>query len=75
MLPVGNTAHDVEVPDELFPNAATRGKQKEALREYANRLKEKLRNTEGNTLTLAKATQFVKDLPGFEDTLEVQLCD
>ena len=49
-----------------------RGKQKEALTEYANRLKEKLRNIEGNTLTLAKATQFVKELPGFEDTLEVQ---
>ena len=48
------------------------GADKKALRDYANRLKEKLRNIEGNTLTLAKATQFVKEQPGFEDTLEVQ---
>ena len=70
VLAVGGTAHDVELPEELVPNAVRRTKQKQALKEYADELKAKLRDT--GQLTLAKAVQFVKELPGFEDTLDVQ---
>ena len=70
VLPVGHTAHNVNVPDELFPNAARRSKQKEALKDYALELKNELRQV--GELTLIKATQFLQGLAGFEDTLEVQ---
>ena len=70
VLPVGHTAHDVNVPDELFPNAARRSKQKEALKDYATELKNELRQV--GELTLIKATQFLQGLAGFEDSLEVQ---
>ena len=70
VLAVGGTAHDVELPEELFPNAARRTQQKQALKEYADQLKAKLRDT--GQLALANAVQYVKGLAGFVDTLEVQ---
>jgi len=72
VLAVANTAHDVDLPDELFPNAARRSSQKEALKEYADELKQKLRESTDAQLSFAKVAAFLKALPGLEDTMDVQ---
>ena len=70
VLAAPGTSEDVDVPDELFPNAARWGEQKEALKQYADDLKERIRGDEQRSFV--RVVQFLEGRSGLEDTMGVQ---
>ena len=72
VLAVPKNSEEYKLPEELFPNAARRGVQKEALKGYADEIKEKIRGAKDHQLSFARVVQFLKDKPGIDDTMDVQ---
>ena len=72
VLAVPKNSEEYKLPEELFPNAARRGQQKEALKGYADEIKEKIRGAKDQQLSFARVVQFLKDKPGINDSMDVQ---
>ena len=67
-LPVPGTSQDVDIQIESGPGGGKRAKQREMLKDYAERLKNMIPK---DGLSLSKTVQLIKSMRGAEDTMDV----
>ena len=65
VLAVPSSSANIEMPDELTPGSGRRQEQRENLREYSDALKAEIG---GGEVSFARASQFLRNRPGYLDT-------
>ena len=70
VLAVPGTSADIDVNDELIPASGKREQQRRFLRPYAEQLRNEMSTAVNRTITFARASEFLRTRPGFQDTAE-----
>jgi len=70
VLAVPGASQDIDINDELTPASGRREQQLRGMRQFSEQLKRELAQTPQNQMTFARATQFLRTRPSFEDTAE-----